>query len=258
MSASDYPAAESPPPYHSRPRHRSQEFKVTSHTECRSFNPLSPNSDQHQFSPNNIHTLSKERLWELIKWSPKRKFFDRLSNSLNSFFKEIYRDQFGELVCWYWGLNFLVPLPIHKTHAPVELWRIYQTNLQRSTEYNNFWWVLQALHWNLKNLAQLFQVLIHVHPCHPLQQTTGTGPSVRGCLHDAAATFTPARVHSGSLSWLYICLHDTTTKCHAGASHPGVSSPRLLYRGENFTPARNLATESCKRESSRLERVAHA
>ena len=24
------------------------------------FNPLSPNSDQHQFSPNNIHTLSRD------------------------------------------------------------------------------------------------------------------------------------------------------------------------------------------------------
>ena len=49
---------------------------------------------------------------------------------------------------------------------------------------------------------------------------------------------------------LYICLHDTTTKCHAGASHPGVSSPRLLYRGENVTPVRNLATVSCKREKT--------
>ena len=38
------------------------------------------------------------RLWELIKWSPKRKYFDLLSNSLNSFFKEMYRDQFGEFV----------------------------------------------------------------------------------------------------------------------------------------------------------------
>ena len=56
---------------------------------------------------------------------------------------------------------------------------------------------------------------------------------VRGCLHDTRATFALERVHSGSLSWLYICLHDTTTKCHAGASHPGVSSPRLLYLGEN-------------------------
>ena len=45
--------------------------------------------------------------------------------------------------------------------------------------------------------------------------------SLRGCLHDSGATFAPGRVHSGSLSWLYICLHDTTTKCYAGASHPG-------------------------------------
>ena len=69
---------------------------------------------------------------------------------------------------------------------------------------------------------------------------------LRGCLHDTRATFAPEWVHSGSLSWLYICLHDTATKRHA--SQPGVSSPRLLYRGENFTPVRNLTTVSCKRE----------
>ena len=85
---------------------------------------------------------------------------------------------------------------------------------------------------------------------------------LRGCLHDTGATFAPERVHSGSLSWLYICLHNTTTKCHGGASHPGVSWPR---------PVRNLATVSCnswcKRETTtrfgaksvcRLEGVAHA
>ena len=71
-----------------------------------------------------------------------------------------------------------------------------------------------------------------------------------GCLHDTGATFAPERVHSGSLSWLFICLHDTTTKCYAGASHPGVSSPRFSHRGENFTPVRNLATVSCKRETT--------
>ena len=38
------------------------------------------------------------------------------------------------------------------------------------------------------------------------------------------------------------------TKFHAGASHSGVSSPRLLYRDENFTPVRNRATVSCKSE----------
>ena len=57
-------------------------------------------------------------------------------------------------------------------------------------------------------------------------------------------------------------------KCHAGANRPGVSSPRLSHRGENFTPVGDFATVSCKREKSirsggesvcrRLERVAHA
>ena len=73
---------------------------------------------------------------------------------------------------------------------------------------------------------------------------------IRGCLHDTGVTFAPERVHSGSLSRLYICLHDTTTKCYAGASHPGVSSPRFSHRGENFAPVRNLATVSCKRETT--------
>ena len=71
-----------------------------------------------------------------------------------------------------------------------------------------------------------------------------------GCLHDTWATFTPKRVHSGSLSWLYICLHDTTTKCYAGASHPCMSSLRLLYRGENLTPVQKLAVVSCKRKTT--------
>ena len=73
---------------------------------------------------------------------------------------------------------------------------------------------------------------------------------LRGCLHDTGATFAPGQVHSGSLSWLYICLHDTTTKCHAGASRPGVSSPRLSHRGENFTSVRDYAMVSCKRKTS--------
>ena len=44
-------------------------------------------------------------LWELINWSPKRKCFDFISNSLSTFFKEMYRDQFGEFICGYWGLK---------------------------------------------------------------------------------------------------------------------------------------------------------
>ena len=72
---------------------------------------------------------------------------------------------------------------------------------------------------------------------------------LRGCLLNTGATFAPERVQSGSLPWFYICLQDTATKCHARTSYPGASSPRLLYRGENFTRVRNLATVSCKRET---------
>ena len=45
------------------------------------------------------------RLWELKKWSTMRTSLDLLSNSLNTFFMEMYRDQFGEFVCGYWGLK---------------------------------------------------------------------------------------------------------------------------------------------------------
>ena len=55
------------------------------------------------------------------------------------------------------------------------------------------------------------------------------------------------RVVSGFLLWLCICLHDTTRKFHTGKSHTGASSPRFIYRSENFMPARNPATVSCKR-----------
>ena len=60
--------------------------------------------------------------------------------------------------------------------------------------------------------------------------------------------FTPVPSHSS----IFV---QFTTKCHAGASHAGasqagVSSPPLLYLGEDFTPGRNLATALCKRETT--------
>ena len=64
----------------------------------RPFNPLVPIVTNINFLPMISVHCQETRLWELIKWSPKRKYFDLLSNSLNSFFKEIYRDQFGEFV----------------------------------------------------------------------------------------------------------------------------------------------------------------
>ena len=46
----------------------------------------------------------ENRLGELMKKLPKRKCFDLLSNSLNLFFMEMYKDQFGEFECGYWSL----------------------------------------------------------------------------------------------------------------------------------------------------------
>ena len=45
------------------------------------------------------------------KMNTNRKIFDLLPNTLNSFFKEMYGDQFGEFVCGYWdfkaGFDFI-------------------------------------------------------------------------------------------------------------------------------------------------------
>ena len=69
------------------------------------INPLSPDSDQHQFSPNNIHMLPREMIMRVNKMITKEKCFDLLSNSLNYFFKEMYEGQYGEFICGYWGLE---------------------------------------------------------------------------------------------------------------------------------------------------------
>ena len=45
--------------------------------------PLSPNSAQNQFSPNDIHRLSWAKSMRINKMITKRKIFDLLPNSLN-------------------------------------------------------------------------------------------------------------------------------------------------------------------------------
>ena len=35
--------------------------------DSRDLNPLSPNDDQQQFSPNNIHTLSRDKVMRISK-----------------------------------------------------------------------------------------------------------------------------------------------------------------------------------------------
>ena len=66
------------------------------------FNPLSPNSAKINF----LLTISihcQEIGYENLQNEHLLFCFDLLSNSLNSFFKEIYKDQFGEFVCGYNG-----------------------------------------------------------------------------------------------------------------------------------------------------------
>ena len=82
--------------------------------------------------------------------------------------------------------------------------------------------------------------------CLKLLQFFGASLLLRGCLHDTGVTEAPVEVHSSSLSWLSICLHDTITKCHAGMSHSGVSSPWLLYWSKNYTLVQNFTMVSCK------------
>ena len=47
------------------------------------LDPLSPNSAQNQFSPNDIHRLSWAKSMRINKMNTKRKIFDLLPNSLN-------------------------------------------------------------------------------------------------------------------------------------------------------------------------------
>ena len=48
----------------------------------RILNPLSPNSDQHQFYPNDIHRLLRAKSMRINKLTTKRSIFDLLLNSL--------------------------------------------------------------------------------------------------------------------------------------------------------------------------------
>ena len=58
----------------------------------------------NSISPNNYQYTIKRIGCENLKKSLEGKCFDLLSNSLNVFFIEMYRDQFGKFVCECWGL----------------------------------------------------------------------------------------------------------------------------------------------------------
>ena len=90
------------------------------HMKCYSrdlFIPLSPRSDQHQFSQNNIsiNFNQVERLWELIKWSLQ----GNMPWSLNKFsqpsFQELYGGQCGEFPCW--SITYLFGLKSNRVYS---------------------------------------------------------------------------------------------------------------------------------------------
>ena len=68
--------------------------------------PLSPNSDEDQISPNNIHTLSRDKLWELIKMNDHTRenvliFYQILSTY--SLWRSVWR-----ICMWILGLKGLM------------------------------------------------------------------------------------------------------------------------------------------------------
>ena len=71
----------------------------------KTFNPLSPNSDQHQFSPNNIHTLSRNKVMRINEMITKEKMPRSFIKVPQLILKGNYGDQFGEFVWGYWDLK---------------------------------------------------------------------------------------------------------------------------------------------------------
>ena len=52
---------------------RKQVLRASLSSRGQQFNPLSANSDQHQFSPNNIHMLPRKIIIRVNKMFPKGK-----------------------------------------------------------------------------------------------------------------------------------------------------------------------------------------
>ena len=84
------------------------------------FKPFSPNSDQHEFSPNNVHMLSREMVMRIIQMITKEKMLcpfikiPQLTVSLGNVWISVWRICSG-----YWGLTGkhaprrfkIIPLP---------------------------------------------------------------------------------------------------------------------------------------------------
>ena len=65
------------------------------------LNPVSPNSDNHQFSFNNIHTLSREIVTRINQMITKEKMLWSVIKPSQLISKEMYEYQCGEFGCGY-------------------------------------------------------------------------------------------------------------------------------------------------------------
>ena len=66
---------------------------------------MSANGDQQQFSPNNIHTLSRDKVMRINKMITKGKMPWSFIKFSQVILKGNVGDQFGEFVCGHWGLK---------------------------------------------------------------------------------------------------------------------------------------------------------
>ena len=78
------------------------------------------------------------RLWELQKWSPKRNCLYLLSNSLTSFFKEMYGVQFGEFVRGYWGLKEILSAIQYRRYHECKM--VHQVRCKLRLLADTPWW----------------------------------------------------------------------------------------------------------------------
>ena len=71
------------------------------------INPLSPNSDQHQFSPNNIHMLPREMVMRVNKMITKEKMLSSVFKFSQLILKgNVYKSVWG-ICMWKLGLKVI-------------------------------------------------------------------------------------------------------------------------------------------------------
>ena len=75
------------------------------YTKANQFNLLSPNGDQQQFSPNDVHTLSTDKVTRINEMITKEKMPWSFIKFSQLILKKMYGDLFGEFACGYWGLK---------------------------------------------------------------------------------------------------------------------------------------------------------